>query len=211
MVCATSKGSDHPAHTRRLIRVLCQSLIYSKSVKVMTEHRLEFPSITGDCTDSSKSIHVKMLHCWKSHVTAQLCARSSLNVHTHVSSGALEVHLIVWVYQSKHTSSMRAGNSLCVFAGSGLVHRARPSPSPPPLLVDARSKPKRALLKQASMGIQPIANFGVFVFMWAKLMRQYINACAMQFRLPQKSIPYSLSHLTLMLINLVPFRSKTGL
>ena len=58
------------AQTSLRIRVLCKSLIYSMSVKVMTEHHLEFPSITGDCTDSSKSIHVKMPHCWKSHVTA---------------------------------------------------------------------------------------------------------------------------------------------
>ena len=42
------------------------------SVKLLTEHDLEFISLTGGCTGSSESIHVKMLHCWKSHVTAQL-------------------------------------------------------------------------------------------------------------------------------------------
>ena len=31
-----------------------------------------FLCLTGGCTDSSESTHVKMPHCWKSHVTAHL-------------------------------------------------------------------------------------------------------------------------------------------
>ena len=42
------------------------------SVKLLTEHNLEFISLKGGCTGSSKSILVKMPHCWKSHVTAQI-------------------------------------------------------------------------------------------------------------------------------------------
>ena len=42
------------------------------TVKLLTEHHLEFLSLTGDCTDSSESTLVKMPHCWKSHVTAQI-------------------------------------------------------------------------------------------------------------------------------------------
>ena len=42
------------------------------SVKLLTEHHLEFGSSKGGCTDSSESILVKMPHCWKSRVTAQL-------------------------------------------------------------------------------------------------------------------------------------------
>ena len=42
------------------------------TVKLMTEHQLEFLSLTGDCTCSSESIHVKMPHCWKSHVSAHI-------------------------------------------------------------------------------------------------------------------------------------------
>ena len=38
----------------------------------MTEHNLEFLSLKGGCTGSSESTLVKMPHCWKSHVTAQL-------------------------------------------------------------------------------------------------------------------------------------------
>ena len=41
-------------------------------VKLLTEHHLEFLSLTGGCTDSSESTLVKMPHCWKSHEVAQL-------------------------------------------------------------------------------------------------------------------------------------------
>ena len=42
------------------------------SVKLLTEHHLEFLSLTGGCTGSSESTLVKMPHCWKSHVVAQM-------------------------------------------------------------------------------------------------------------------------------------------
>ena len=42
------------------------------TVKLLTEHLLEFLSITGGCTGSSESIHVKMPHSWKSHVAAHI-------------------------------------------------------------------------------------------------------------------------------------------
>ena len=41
-------------------------------VKRLTEHHLEFLSLKGGCRGSSESTHVKMPHCWKSHVAAQL-------------------------------------------------------------------------------------------------------------------------------------------
>ena len=41
-------------------------------VKLLTEHNLEFLSFKGGCRGSSKSTHVKMPHCWKSHALAQL-------------------------------------------------------------------------------------------------------------------------------------------
>ena len=37
------------------------------------EHNLEFQSSKEGCTGSSESTQVKMSHCWKSPVTAQLC------------------------------------------------------------------------------------------------------------------------------------------
>ena len=50
------------------------------SVELLTEQHLEFLSYKGDCTGLSDSTHVKMPHCWKSHVAAQLCAFSHLPV-----------------------------------------------------------------------------------------------------------------------------------
>ena len=41
------------------------------SVKLLTEHHLEFLSLKGGCTGSSESTHVEIPHCWKSRVTAQ--------------------------------------------------------------------------------------------------------------------------------------------
>ena len=47
-------------------------LDYSTSVMLLTEHHLEALSLKGGCTGSYESTPVKMPHCWKSHVTAQL-------------------------------------------------------------------------------------------------------------------------------------------
>ena len=52
VVCATSKASDQPAHTRSL--------------------HLEFLSLKGGCRGSSEPTHVKMPHCLKSHALAHL-------------------------------------------------------------------------------------------------------------------------------------------
>ena len=51
---------------------LCLSLEYSMTFKLLTVHHLEFLSLIGGCTGSSESTLVKMQHCWKSHVTAQM-------------------------------------------------------------------------------------------------------------------------------------------
>ena len=42
------------------------------SVRLLTEHHLEFLSSKGGCTNSSESIHVKMPHFWKSHIAANM-------------------------------------------------------------------------------------------------------------------------------------------
>ena len=41
-------------------------------VKLLTEHYLEFLSLTGGYTGSSESTHVKMPYCWKSYALAQM-------------------------------------------------------------------------------------------------------------------------------------------
>ena len=51
---------------------LCKSVEYSISVKLLTEHHLEFVSLKVGCTGSSESTLVKMPHCWKSYVAAQI-------------------------------------------------------------------------------------------------------------------------------------------
>ena len=71
VVCATSKASDQPAHTRSLIRTFA-SREYSMIVKLLTEHHLEFLSLKGGCRGSSESTHVKMPQFWKSHALAQI-------------------------------------------------------------------------------------------------------------------------------------------
>ena len=55
---------------------LCSSLDYSMTVKLLTEHHLEFLSLKGNCTGSIESTLVKMPHCWKSRVTAQFIPHS---------------------------------------------------------------------------------------------------------------------------------------
>ena len=72
VVCATSKGSDQPAHTRSLIRAFSCRLNNLKNIKLLAEHHLELLSLKGGCTCSSESTLVKMPHCWKSQGTA-LC------------------------------------------------------------------------------------------------------------------------------------------
>ena len=42
------------------------------SVKLLTEHHLEFLSVKEGCTGLSEPTLVKMPHCWKSNVTAHI-------------------------------------------------------------------------------------------------------------------------------------------
>ena len=41
-------------------------------VKLLTEHHLEFLSLTLGCRGSSEPTHVKMPLCWKSHALAHI-------------------------------------------------------------------------------------------------------------------------------------------
>ena len=44
------------------------------TVKLLTEQHLEFLSLKEGCTGSSESTRIKMPHCWKSLVTAQMAS-----------------------------------------------------------------------------------------------------------------------------------------
>ena len=81
LVCATSKGSDQPAHTRSLIRAFACRL---SIVKLLAEHHFELPSLTGGCRGSSGSTHVKMLHCWKARALAHMILSANCSNHLKI-------------------------------------------------------------------------------------------------------------------------------
>ena len=74
------------------------------SVKLLTEHHLEFLSLKGGCTGWSESTLVKMPHYWKSQVMAQLycsCLHFRIYiVHDEVKDKNFELELS-WVGESK--------------------------------------------------------------------------------------------------------------
>ena len=80
------------------------------NIKLLTEHHLELLSLTEGC--SSESIHVKMPHCWKSHVTDYMCSHHS-NMHVQLYSrvtglvfGLNPTHI--------HTLCLRAAKTLVI-------------------------------------------------------------------------------------------------
>ena len=126
------------------------------SVKLLTEHRLEFVGTKADCIGSSESTLVKMPHCWKSHVAAQFmsrCVRYAGYIHIskkrknsdkyHKSSfscmqcavscsSSLKLFLfseIVFVFMQTHEKETQLGNYvLCTkSAFVRLSHRVIPS------------------------------------------------------------------------------------
>ena len=60
---------------------LCLLLEYSMTVKLLTEHHLEFLSLKGCCTGSSESTLVKMSNCWKSHARAIFLSHDIITVY----------------------------------------------------------------------------------------------------------------------------------
>ena len=81
----------------------CSLLAYSMSVKLLTEHHLEFLSLKGGCTGSYESTLVKMAHCWKSHVTAQIShVFISLLESSEDFKTSLRVDLLVQSHFKRH-------------------------------------------------------------------------------------------------------------
>ena len=62
------------------------------SVKLLTEHHLEFLRLKGGCTGSSESTLVKMPHCWKAHVAAHCF--SCYNIALNCLKNGLFYHMI---------------------------------------------------------------------------------------------------------------------
>ena len=70
------------------------------SIKLMSEHHLEFLSLKGGCTGSSESTLVKIPHCWKSHVAAQLsspvCPTGICACVVHVEATWRSDQILTW-------------------------------------------------------------------------------------------------------------------
>ena len=56
------------------------------TVKLLTEHHLEFLNLIRGCTGSSESTLVKTPHCWKSHVTTHLYSDTAYIVDEYNNS-----------------------------------------------------------------------------------------------------------------------------
>ena len=68
------------------------------SVKLLTEHHLEFLKLKGGCTGSSESTLVKLSHCWKSHCTAQLFIKIIIKSGNCMVMNAIQVCHTVFRY-----------------------------------------------------------------------------------------------------------------
>ena len=68
------------------------------TVKLLTEHHLEFLSLKG-CIGSSESTLVQMPHVWKSRVTAQLKNLTIIKAHVSKSPAGLcdTLHVLISV------------------------------------------------------------------------------------------------------------------
>ena len=53
-------------------QIICLSLEYSMTGKLLPEHHFEILSLKGGCTGSSESILIKKPHGWKSYVVAHM-------------------------------------------------------------------------------------------------------------------------------------------
>ena len=69
---------------------LCLSLEYSLTVKLLSEHHLEFLSLKGGCRGSSESTLVKMSNCWKSHAAAPILFQLS-RMHLEACIGVIGI------------------------------------------------------------------------------------------------------------------------
>ena len=66
------QSSDQPAHTHSLIGAVASRLNILWVLSYWWNIHLEFLSLKGGFTGLSESTHVKMPHCWKSRVVAQI-------------------------------------------------------------------------------------------------------------------------------------------
>ena len=65
-------------------------------VNLLTQHNLEFLNVKGGCRGSAESTLIKMPHCWKSHVAAQI------NATTYTKRGRKE-NVLNYVHIREYT------------------------------------------------------------------------------------------------------------
>ena len=74
------------------------------SVKLLTEHHVEFLSSKEGCSGSSGSSLVKMPHFWKSHVT--------VHINIKVVMFYVSVHLrLIWLPEEEYSAEDIMGQS----------------------------------------------------------------------------------------------------
>ena len=83
------------------------------SVKLLTEHNLEFLSLKGGCIGSSESTHVKMPHCWKSHALAHLSLQFQANSGENHSFSDMTTNDTFYVAGQFSSLTLRSLGSLC--------------------------------------------------------------------------------------------------
>ena len=66
------------------------------SVKLLTEHYLEFLSLKEGCTGSSESTLVKMSNCWKSHAVVNSNPSTTKYFHIFISQPPVYVMSETW-------------------------------------------------------------------------------------------------------------------
>ena len=64
------------------------------SVKLLTEHHLEFLGLKGGYTGSTKSKRVKIPHCWESHVTAHFVDSEDSDQRPHLVLNLFEIFFL---------------------------------------------------------------------------------------------------------------------
>ena len=74
------------------------------TVKLLTEHHLELLNLKGGCTGLSESTLVKMPHCWKSHVAAQLRACTLIRFNKVMRTLVNSISIVQSPYNTPHNN-----------------------------------------------------------------------------------------------------------
>ena len=88
---------------------LCLSVEYCMIVKLLTERLFDFLSLKGGCIGSFESTHVKMPHCWKSHVAAHFSYANSLSYKLSPTQAYSPKH---YLHVYNHLARRSLSNSL---------------------------------------------------------------------------------------------------